>query len=616
VPTRSRPLLVFDGDCGFCRRWIERWRHATGDRVEYAPYQDVAGGLPEIPPERFRESVQLLEPDGRVSEGAEAVFRALAAAPGKRWPLRIYESLPGAAPAAEAFYRLVASHRVLFSRLTRWLWGPDPTPSSYLLSRWIFLRLLGAVYLVAFVSLGVQLPGLAGSEGILPAKDLLDAAGRSLGAERYYALPTLAWLSAGDGFLQALWIGGAGLSTLLVAGISPGPILAILWLLYLSLAAVCRDFLQFQWDVLLLETGALAVLFAPARFLPSLAREARVSGGALFLLRWLLFKLMFSSGVVKLSSGDPTWWGLTALEVHYETQPLPTWVGWYAHQLPAGIQRLSTGLMFATELGLPFLIFLPRRPRVLAFFGLAGLQAGIALTGNYGFFNLLAVALCVLLLDDAFLRRFLPRRLGEAARAARDRRAPRARMTAVAVLALIVMPVSLNQTMLAFRTRGPWPEWMGRWMASLAPLRSVNGYGLFARMTTTRPEIVIEGSQDGQTWRAYGFRWKPGDPARRPEFVAPHMPRLDWQMWFAALGECRGPRNVWFRNFTVRLLQGKPEVTGLLQTNPFPDAPPRYIRSTRYVYRFTDLATRRREGTWWRRDLVGPFCGVMALQRE
>jgi hypothetical protein len=320
---------------------------------------------------------------------------------------------------------------------------------------------------------------------------------------------------------------------------------------------------------------------------------------------------MFTSGAVKLRSGDPAWRGLTALRVHYETQPLPTWLGWLAHQLPARLHTASTAVMFAVELVVPFLIFGPRPLRLTACALMIGLQAAIAATGNYGFFNLLTVVLCLLLLDDGVF----PARWREAmGTPAADAPWSAGASWLAAPLALVVAVTATIQIAGAVGLHVRWPQPMAALYRALAPLRTFNPYGLFAVMTPSRPEIVIEGSRDGTTWQAYEFRWKPGDPRRRPGFMAPHMPRLDWQMWFAALGSCED--SPWFRDLLGRILQGSPPVVGLLAHNPFPDAPPRYVRSTLYDYRFTDLATLRAEGTWWRRRQLGPFCPTMTAAAQ
>ena len=311
---------------------------------------------------------------------------------------------------SEAAYRLVADHRGFFSRLTRLAWGRDPEPSSYVLSRWVFLRLLGLVYVIAFLSLRVQVVGLIGAHGILPAGNFLQAVQRDFGSEGYRLFPTLAWISSSDAALKLLCSVGALFGLLVMLGVVTGPALALAWLCYLSLVTVGQDFLSFQWDILLLEAGFLAIFLAPWRPLepPWRSGASSVSTTVVWLGRWLLFRLMFLSGAVKLLSGDPTWRNLTALEYHYWTQPLPTPVAWYAAQLPAWFQKMSVVGVFTLELGVPFLIFTPRRFRRLGAGLIVGFQLLIALTGNYCFFNLLTIILCVLLLDDSFFSRWLP----------------------------------------------------------------------------------------------------------------------------------------------------------------------------------------------------------------
>lgn len=478
--------------------------------------------------------------------------------------------------------------------------------ATHLAVRRLFLRLLAVVYLLAFGSLAVQMQGLVGSGGVLPVGVLLDWARSHYGVERYWLLPTLCWLSSSDGFLRGLCWGGALLSVLLFLELAPLLVLLLLWAFYLSLVTAGQVFLGYQWDALLLEAGLLAMFLAPPGLRPRLTGEGRVPAHALWLLRWLLFRLMFSSGVVKLRSGDEAWRGLTALRFHYETQPLPTLLAWYAHQLPGWFHSLSTLVMFGVELLAPLLIFAPRRLRLGACAAMAALQVLIAATGNYGFFNLLTLALCVLLLDDQALpRRWRDR--GEAATLPHARFSRRARTTlagAFFVLSGVVFSGTLG-------LRIPWPEPVLQLLDVASSFRSINGYGLFAVMTTSRPEIVVEGSADGVTWLPYGFKWKPVDPRRPPGFVAPHQPRLDWQMWFAALSTC--DRNPWFVQFLGRLLQGSPEVLGLLAGDPFPGKPPRQVRAVLYEYHFSDSGTRREDGAWWRRRPLGLYCPVLSL---
>ena len=636
----SRPLLVWDGECSFCRAWIRRWQRATGDRVEYATYQEVADRFPEIPRARFREAVQLIEPDGTHTSGAEAVLRALGYAPGRGWLLRLYQSLPGFAAISEACYRFVAGHRPALDRLTRVIWGPHLVPPGRTYTAWIFLRVLGLTFLIAFVSLWVQIIGLVGERGILPAGPYLSAVRehfQSAGQSFWFA-PTLAWLGTGDRALHTLCAAGSLASLLLVLGIVPVASLIACWALYLSLTTIGQNFLWFQWDGLLLETGFLAIFLAPWRWRSRPSTDPPPSGLSVWLLRWLLFRLMVSSAAVKLTSGDPSWRNLTALTYHYETQCLPPWTAWYMHHLPAAFHRFSAVVMFAVEGLAPFLIPAPRRIRFAGAAAIVGFQSLIALTGNYGFFNLLAIALCLLLLDDGVWpwrwraagepRAGLPLDpVGSApaspplssarppslapARLRGSAREAHPWLSGIRPIAAVYLALSLVPMLDALR----WPTgWLGPVPAIyrfVEPFRTVDRYGLFAVMTTRRPEIILEGSNDGATWLAYEFRWKPGDPARRPEFVAPHMPRLDWQMWFAALGDFRS--EPWFLRFCQRLLEGSPPVLAMMAKDPFPDRPPRYLRALLYDYHFSDPATRRATGAWWTRTPTALYCPVLTL---
>jgi predicted DCC family thiol-disulfide oxidoreductase YuxK len=601
-----KPLLIFDGDCGFCRRWIRRWESETGEAVDYSPSQEVASRFPEIGAEAFRRSVQLVLPSGEVLEGAHAVFRALAEARRKGFLLGAYRTVPGFAFSTELAYRLVARHRGAASAVTTLLWGSRVEKPEYRIASDLFLRLVGICYFAAFVSLWVQVRGLIGADGIVPAAEYLEAARTQLGGARWDLLPTLFWLGASDGALGFLCGAGAAASLAAAIGLAPAWSLLVCWIGYLSLSVAGQVFLQFQWDALLLETGFLAILLAPLGLRLSRAK-APPSTTVLWLLRWLLFRLMFASGFVKLASGDPTWRNLSALRHHYETQPLPPWIAWYFHQLPPSFQTLSCAVMFSIELGAPFLIFAPRRLRLFACGALVFLQVVIAATGNYAFFNLLAIALCVLLIDDeAFPARWRRRR---AALPAEGRRTPR---IVVAAAAAAILIVSGAQTIAMLIRPRSFPRPVVTLAQAIAPFQIVNTYGLFAVMTTSRPEISVEGSDDGAAWRPYPFRWKPGDPSGRPRFVAPHQPRLDWQMWFAALGSAE--QNPWFLRFAARLLEGSPSVLRLLDGNPFPGGPPRYLRAVLYDYRFSTSAERRATGDWWVRRELGLYLPVISRE--
>jgi predicted DCC family thiol-disulfide oxidoreductase YuxK len=621
-----KPLLIFEGNCHFCRRWIERWRELTAGAVEYAPSQEVAQRFPEIPPEAFDKAVQFIETDGIVFSGAEAVFRSLGHTRGRKWMTWSYERMPGFAAVTEAAYRLIARHRRIASFCTRLLWGEDVRQPAYFASRRWFLRSLGGIYLIAFVSLWMQVDGLIGERGILPVADYLPATRAHFGDKALFFLPTLCWLNSSDAFLHFLCGAGAVVSVLLIAGFLPVVSLILLFVLYLSLTIAGQTFLSFQWDILLLETGFLAIFFAPARWRIGQVSDAAVSRAGHFLLKLLLFKLMLMSGVVKLTSGDDSWWNLTALDYHYWTQPLPTVFGWWAHQSPEWFRKFSTFFVLFVESVVPFFIWAPRRVRYIACALLIVFQIAIALTGNYCFFNLLSIALCLLLIDDAIWvrkRSMVGRDSVEPSQMAplignlgsTESRptvwANGRRITEVCAL-LVLLPLNAMLIFSAFKPHVVVPGPIGTLYDYVEPFRIANGYGLFRVMTKSRLEIIVEGSADGIDWLPYEFKWKPGDVNQPPHWAAPHQPRLDWQMWFAALGTYR--QNPWFLGLTRELLSNNPEVTALLAHNPFPDKPPLFVRSIVYDYRFTSVAERRSTGAWWKREERGEYLPAVSLR--
>ncbi len=494
------------------------------------------------------------------------------------------------------------------------------TAATYVITRQVFLRGLGLVYLIAFLSLWVQIGGLIGARGLLPVSEYLSFI-QKLDPHPYRHHPTLLWLSSGNAMLHALCAAGVVLSLLVMAGIGQALALALLWVSYLSLVIGGQDFLSFQWDSLLLETGLLAIFFAPLQLGPRASRHPKPSKVVLWLIWWVLFRLMFESGLVKLTYGDTSWHDGTAMYFHYLSQPLPTWTSWYAYQMPGWFQRFSAYSMFAIELGAPVAIFLGRRCRRAAFVALVFLQVLIGTTGNYGFFNLLTLVLCTLLLDDAVWRGFGRwvvarwRRVTKQTPSAKTESAPvvsppPARLQwpvwITAPLAVVLVSVTLLEAaadVTPAMRQYDWPEFVTSVREWASPFRSANSYGLFRVMTKGRPEVVIEGSSDGWTWQPYEFKWKPGDRHRRPGFCTPHMPRLDWQIWFPFLGGPGGPR--WLEHLVTALLKGTPEVVGLLDDGPFGDRPPEYVRIAMYEYRFTTPAERSSTGDWWHRDRTG-----------
>jgi len=619
----GEPVLVWDGECGFCRRSVDYLRERVpADRLTFQPYQEFDERPDELGDDDFARAVHLVRPDGSWTRGAEAIFDALQLAPSGGLGRWLYLNLPGFAAVTERIYRWVAEHRGFVDRWTRRLIGADLGPSGFRFARRAFVRLVGLVFLIAFVSFGLQGMGLLGSEGILPAEThwsyLTD---RSDGG--VFDHPSIFWLFAPtDAVLQGVWITGGAASLALVIGWLPLPLLVICWLLYLSLVTVGGPFFSLQWDALLLESALVAGLMAPrCRRLGGDAGDSRVPRAALFLAWWLAFRLVWMSGVVKLLSGDPVWRNLTALEYHFWTQPLPTWTAYYAAGLPEVVLSAATFVMFVIELLVPLLIFGPRRVRHAAAAGFALLQVGILATGNYGFFNLLALALCVPLVDDRAWRslfgRWMQISVGEGMVSRPRWCSMGIAVVAVGIIGLSTVKMGVKFSMMGIESR-PIPKVVrvaSSWSGLLDGFRTINNYGLFADMTTERPELIVEGSNDGETWRRYDFRWKPDAPDDHPSYAVPHMPRLDWRLWFAALRGCDHPG--WYSYLLHALLEGRADALTLLNTAPF-DEPPTYLRTRLTKFRFADgegdLEPEQDMSNWWRTVGDSQVCSVVKLK--
>lgn len=478
--------------------------------------------------------------------------------------------------------------------------GQAPT-AEYRLVAWLFLRLLAFIYLAAFWSLAVQITGLAGSEGIYPVAAQLDAAAEAHGPWRFLAYPSVFWIASGDWALVAAAYGGAALAVVLFVGWRERPLLILLFLLYLSLFHAGQIFTNFQWDYLLLEAGFLAI------FLP---RGSRV---VVWLFRWLLFRLRFLSGVSKLTSGDPTWSGLTALSFYFETQPLPHAGAWYAHQLPDWLLRAGTGATLAVEILVPLFMFLPRRWRLFAAWTTILWQLLILLTSNHNFFNLLTIALCLFLFDDQALRRVLP--LSWQRRAERSGSLPPRPKRPLAIAALaaaaVIVPTSLIEAWPTLGLGHP-PAWAAAWSGWLKPYRITSGYHVFPTIETERIQVEIAGSMDGKHWQPYGFRYRPDAADGIPPFIVPHQPRLDWMLWFVP----KSPYFLdWFERFLEQLAAGSGPVRRLLADGPFDDRPPHLVRVDVYRYRFATPEERTGSGDWWRREYLGPFYPLPVVGR-
>jgi uncharacterized membrane protein YphA (DoxX/SURF4 family) len=491
----------------------------------------------------------------------------------------------------------------------------------------MFLRALGLIFGSAFYSLLHQIHGLIGPRGILPTGSYLDALARAASpAVRVWAAPTVLWASSGDGALTGLVAAGLIASVLLTANIWPRMTAAICTLAFLSCVAALQDFSAYQSDGMLLQAGVASILLAPRGLRPGLGADSPPTRAAVWLLRWEWFAIYFESGVVKLMSGDVQWKTLTAMDHYYENNPLPTWIGWYAEQMPHVVHAATVLLTFVVELGAPWVVLAGRRTRLTAAVLLTLFQAGIIATANYAFLNYLVLSLGVFLVDDRALvgltraaARRAPRahRVAAAISAPFAARAPRSpsgpRVGWAGPLGVVALVATLYASATSFLVA--WmPEPLAAPARFLAPFRIANAYGLFAVMTTARYEIEFQGTRDERTWIAYPFRYKPQDPAAPPGIYAPYQPRFEWNLWFASLGSWT--ETPWVVATQARLLDGEPSVLSLFAANPFASAPPVAVRSVLWRYWFTDAATRRRTGRWWNREELGLYAGTVRRRSD
>ena len=512
----------------------------------------------------------------------------------------------------------------------------------------IFIRSLGLCYFLAFASLMIQLRGLISSHGILPAAEFLGLVSHNISGtlfSKFLQLPSLFWFNASDRFLFGACFLGIVLSLNLIVRKDRNKFdivefisLLMLYLLYLSFVNVSRDFLSFQWDILLLETGFLSTVFV-------LCKTSEFATKVItWLFRLLVFKLMFMSGLVKLYTHDETWANMTALTYHYYTQPLPNPLSFFVHQLPRWFHLFSCALMFVIELIVPLFIFGGRFLRQAAALLFIGFQLVIIATGNYCFFNLLTIFLCIWLVDDSMLEKLLPDSIvmkfhrpqeisdtdqifsRQIAHQLIDLNSlnPRNIISTNIIRSLIIILASIIIVTDAFFIiiRSPVnPTIISNIIQMINPLINPlanfhlnNPYGLFATMTTTRNEIVIQGTNDlkSNAWLDYEFFFKPQNPKNIPAQVAPYQPRLDWQMWFAALSSYR--EQPWFVNFCIKLLEGEASVLRLLKYNPYPDHPPKYLRAIIYEYKFNNLEVYARSGEYWSREYREEYMPVINLR--
>lgn len=465
----------------------------------------------------------------------------------------------------------------------------------------IFTKTVSLCFILAFLSLLPQTLGLFGSRGILSIDTLMSIIERQNHPLRFWQIPSVFWLNSSDRSLYYAAFVGLSSSTFAFLGVASGWMLLIALLIYLSFSSAGQDFMGFQWDALLLEAGYLSLLAMPFSFDFQPWTVFQHHWTLHLLVALLLFKLMFCSGVVKLASKDKSWRDLTALNFHFWTQPLPTPLAWWMAKLPSWLLKASVTAMFAIELILPILMWTSPEGAFGAFVGFVVLQLLIALTGNYTFFNILTLGLCFVLLPDSFFVHTFPSLITELKTTQTELIPHWLSYAALVVLA----PLNLFWVLLALSEKSTFLQSFYPIVRTLYYSRINNNYGLFAAMTRNRPEIILEGSLDGENWIEYKLKYKPVDLWKRLSWNSPHQPRLDWQMWFAALGSFG--HNMWLQNMMIQIFWESPEVLSLFKENPFAEGAPRFLRLQRYEYRFSTFEERQRSGQIWERTFVGPY---------
>jgi len=474
--------------------------------------------------------------------------------------------------------------------------------ASYWLTRFVILRLLGFVYLIAFLAAANQIAPLVGEHGLLPGSLFLErVAGHfeSRGAG-FLQLPSLFWVSSSDGFMiGAAWV-GVGLSAVVTLGYANAVLMTVLWALYMSFIHIGQDWYGYGWEIQLLETGFLAIFLCPlfdGRPFPRRPPPRLV----IWLFRWLIFRIMLGAGLIKLR-GDPCWRDLTCLYFHYETQPIPNPLSWWLHFRPHWFHEFGALWNHFIELVVPWFAFFPRTARHIAGALLVSFQVVLILSGNLSFLNWLTIVPALACFDDSLLGRILPCRFAEWAKHGRETEQP-GRFQEGAAIGLTVIVAALSVAPVANMVSSQ--QIMN---TSFNRLHLVNTYGAFGSVGRIRMEIVFEGTDEtvlteNTRWKEYEFKAKPGDPLRRPVIVAPYQPRIDWQIWFAAMSTPE--QYPWTLHFVWKLLHNDAQTLSLIANNPFPAKPPQYIRAQYYQYQFASPGDPF--GAWWKRSLVGSW---------
>ena len=475
-----------------------------------------------------------------------------------------------------------------------------PAKPTYWLTRFVILRLLGAVYLVAFLAAARQVVPLIGSHGLLPVSLFLDRVHNAYGSSSagFVRLPSLFWLAHSDAVLRMTAWSGFAVSCLVLAGYANAVIMSLLWLLYLSFVHVGQDWYGYGWEIQLIETGFLAIFLCPlldGRPFPK--RELPLV--VLWLFRWLIFRIMISAALIKLR-GDVVWRDLTALYYHFETQPIPNPVSRWFHFLPRAALKAGVLFNYLAELVAPWFAFYPRTGRHIAGVVLVLFQLTLILSGNLSFLNWLTIVPVLACFDDSFCARLFPRTLVKrAVDAVEEAKPSRAMNRSAWTVAVVVVLLSVQPV---FNMISP-----GQIMnTSFDPLDLVNTYGAFGSVGQERLNVIFEGTNDEvpdvhADWKPYPYSALPVALDKRPRQVAPYQPRLDWRMWFAAMGTPE--QYPWTLHLVWKLLHNDPGALSLFGESPFPEKPPRYIRAVLYRYAFA--APGNPEGNFWKRERLG-----------
>ncbi len=481
--------------------------------------------------------------------------------------------------------------------------------SNYWLTRFVFLRLLGFVYGIAFLSLALQVVPLVGEKGLLPAKNLLESIGshHTSSINAFIAWPTLFWIHLSDNaLLFCAWL-GVFLSLLVIVGFANAPLMSILWFLYLSFVHIGQLWYGYGWEIQLLETGFLAIFFVPfldGRPFPKSPPPLQI----IWLLRWLTLRIYLGAGLIKLR-GDACWKELTCLFYHYETQPIPNPISQYIHFLPQSIHKIGVLWNHFVELIVPFFVFWSRRWRIVAGIILASFQIVLIISGNLSFLNWITLVAVIGCFDDTFFKKILPKSIIKKAEyAATHAKKSKAQVIITLILFIIISLLSIS---VILNLIGP-SQIMN---TSFNRLHLVNTYGAFGSVGKERLELIVEGTTDeyiDQTteWKEYEFKAKPGNISRTLPFIAPYQPRIDWQIWFAAMSTPQ--QYPWVIHLVWKLLHNDPETITLIEKNPFQEKPPQFIRVSLYKYEFLSPA----EKEVWKRTYKGEWLPPLSTSNK